>query len=236
MRCTMKINSRILSIPPYISTAWKNVLSLQVENRNAILILIVSLINGNHIEIPGMDVGIIKAAFAAHAGYIELESSDQQPKSLPIEQVFTMGLPIKSLLSGTLDNPGQLLQHNAEQSDTPDLPPELLQKIAALAKTLGFKDTNLVPQAEPHCNCTHCQISRAMHSGADQHSSAEEEEIISDEDLKFRTWDIAKTGDKLYSVTNPFEPEEHYNVFLGEPVGCTCGNPHCEHIRAVLNS
>lgn len=234
----MKINSKILSIPPYISTAWKNVISLHIENQNSNLILIVSLINGTHVEIAGMDIGIIKTAFSAHASFIEQESSDQQltlsKNLLPLEQAFSIGLPLKSFLSEA-DNTTPLLQHNAEQSDSPDLPAELLQKISALAKTLGIKDSSLIPQAEPHCNCIHCQISKAMLSGLEQRSTVDEE-IVSDEDLKFRTWDIAKTGDKLYSVTNPLESEEHYSVFLGDPVGCTCGKLHCEHIRAVLNS
>ncbi|MGH2612567.1 MAG: hypothetical protein ACRDFB_05905, partial [Rhabdochlamydiaceae bacterium] len=62
------------------------------------------------------------------------------------------------------------------------------------------------------------------------------EEEVSDEDLKFRTWDIKQENDKLYSVTNPLDKKEHYNVFLGKPLGCTCGNKNCEHIQAVLKS
>ena len=40
----------------------------------------------------------------------------------------------------------------------------------------------------------------------------------------------------LIVVTNPLDANEHYNVFLGDPIGCTCGQKNCEHIRAVLNS
>ena len=62
------------------------------------------------------------------------------------------------------------------------------------------------------------------------------EEEITEDDLKFRNWDIRQTADKLYAVTNPLDENEHYSVFLGTPLGCTCGEKNCEHIRAVLNS
>jgi hypothetical protein len=64
----------------------------------------------------------------------------------------------------------------------------------------------------------------------------EQEEMVSDEELKFRSWDVVQTGEKLYLVCNPIDSKEHYNVYLGEPIGCTCGQTHCEHIRAVLNT
>jgi hypothetical protein len=35
---------------------------------------------------------------------------------------------------------------------------------------------------------------------------------------------------------NPLDHKEHYNVFLGDPIGCSCGNNNCEHIQAVLKS
>ena len=69
-----------------------------------------------------------------------------------------------------------------------------------------------------------------------QENKEREEEIVSDEDLKFKTWDIVQTGEKLYDVTNPLDTKEQYHVYLGEPVGCTCGEQYCEHIRAVLSS
>ena len=134
---------------------------------------------------------------------------------------------------------GTLLQHNPEQANSPDLPPDILEKIAHLSKTLGIEDPNTVPKPEPHCNCMHCQIARAMQTGLNgelPETKEEQEEIVSDEDLKFKTWDVAQTGEKLYSVTNPLDAKEHYNVYLGDPIGCTCGENHCEHIRAVLNT
>ncbi|NGX33463.1 MAG: hypothetical protein K1060chlam4_01531, partial [Candidatus Anoxychlamydiales bacterium] len=40
----------------------------------------------------------------------------------------------------------------------------------------------------------------------------------------------------LYRVTNPLDENEHYSVFLKDPIGCTCGKKNCEHVKAVLNS
>jgi hypothetical protein len=233
----MRINQKILSIPPYISTTWKNVGSLHVEAHHSSLVLVVLLLSGTRIEIPGMDPGIIKAIFAAHASYIELEAGTRPSKiATPQDQVFSMGIPLKSDFLSTFDNLGPLLQHNPERSEDPDLPEELIQKISMLSKTLGLRDSALVPEPEPNCNCMHCQISKALRAGLIEEPIQEEEEIVTDEDLKFRTWDINKTGDKLYSVSNPLDSHEQYSVYLGDPVGCTCGNPHCEHVRAVLNS
>ncbi len=236
----MKVNQKILSIPPYISTAWKNVASLHVESQNSLLILVVGLINGMRIDIPGLSPAVIKSVFTAHASAIEQESLfSQSMRGVPFnEGIFSLGLALSSNAGG-IENPGSLLQHNPEQADGPDLPAELLQKISGLARTLGLKDPLIVAQPEPGCNCMHCQITAALHTGAAETQATnqeETEETISDEDLKFRTWDIFKTGDKLYSVSNPLDNQENYNVYLGDPVGCTCGNPHCEHIRAVLNS
>ena len=66
--------------------------------------------------------------------------------------------------------------------------------------------------------------------------SQEAVEEVTIDDLRFREWDIKQTGDKLYTVANPLHAEEHYTVFLGSPIGCTCGEQNCQHIRAVLNS
>jgi hypothetical protein len=242
----MKINHKILSIPPYISTSWKNIASLHVENHHPMLVLVVTLLNGARIEVPHLESPVIEAIFVAHTRYMEQDEKLSQPKlppraplNFPIgqEQVLSLGLPLKNGLGG-MEHFGSLLQHNPEQADSPDLPPDILQKIAHLSKTLGIEDPNTVPKPEPHCNCMHCQIARALQTGlhGGLPEKEEQEEIVSDDDLKFKTWDIAQTGDKLYTVTNPLDDKEHYNVFLGEPIGCTCGEDHCEHIRAVLNT
>jgi hypothetical protein len=206
----IKITDTILSIPPYISTSWKNIAALQVEGNT----LFIELITGSRVEVPNLDQPIISQIFAAHA------------------QVHEVKKIIFPVLPG-LEAFGNLWQHTPEQAGSPDLPPEFLERIETLMKTMGISDTNLLPKAEPHCNCPYCQVARVMH---DRMNPSEPEEAITEEDLRFRDWDIKQEADKLYTVINPFDHKEHYNVFLGEPLGCTCGQKNCEHLQAVLRS
>ncbi|MCI0382376.1 MAG: hypothetical protein L0207_04930 [Chlamydiae bacterium] len=240
----MKINHKILSIPPYISTSWKNVLSLRVQNQT-VSVLTIELVNGTIIEIPDLPDPVLKAIFAAHERFLEQETHTNK-QNLP--QNFNpfngnvlpdpsaiIGIPFKLGIEG-VDNLGTILQHSSEGASSPDLPKEVVEKIVTLAKVVGFDNVEAMPKPEPHCNCIHCQIMRAIHFGTEK-DAANEEDIVSEEDLKFRDdWEIERISDKLYLVLNPLNKEEHYNVFLGEPIGCTCGKKSCEHIAAVLKS
>lgn len=218
----MKINNKILSIPPYISTSWKNINSLLVDQSGQLIIL---LHTNAKIIIPHLDSSIINVIFDAHAKYVEVEEK-QKPK--------TDGFPLPLKIgSDGIESVGSAMQHNPDQATSPDLPEEILSKISGIVKVMGIEDPELLPKAEPNCNCVHCQIARAIR-GIKKGEEVEEE--ISEEDLKFRLWDIKQTGEKLYLVTNPLDKKEEYSVFLGEPIGCTCGSKNCEHIRAVLNS
>lgn len=241
----MKINQKILSIPPYISTSWKNVLSLHIDKREGHSILVIGLVNGSTIEIPGLDSNTLKATFAAHSKHLEREESVDEIKQGPIGPLMppqfagdpsaVLSLPIQF---GIDTHMGNILQHNQEASDSPDLPQDVLEKITTLAQSMGFAEMDHFPKPEPHCNCVHCQIMRAMQQKQEDNSHHElsENEEVSDDELRFRDWDIKQQGDKLYIVTNPLNQTEHYDVFLGSPVGCTCGQSNCEHIKAVLNS
>lgn len=130
---------------------------------------------------------------------------------------------------------GAALQHDPTQAKSPDLPQEILSKISTITKMLDMDASAELPKPEKDCNCFHCQIARAISSGSNSNDEEKEEEV-SDEELKFREWDIVSSGDKLYTVTNPLDNAEQYSVYLGDPVGCTCGNPKCEHIKAVLST
>jgi hypothetical protein len=244
----MKINPQILSIPPYISTGWKNIASLHVERGLDFFVLIVTLLNGARIEVPHLEPSMIEAAFAAHARFLEQEDKPVPPKMHPAaslqfpitnEQLVSFELPLNGGLADG-EGFGTLLQHNSEQADSPDLPPEVLGKITQIAKSMGIDDPSAIPKPEPHCNCMRCQIAKAMQAGVSgdeqQRQEEEPEEIVSDEDLSFKTWDVLQADEKLYIVTNPLDAKEHYRVFLGEPIGCTCGANHCEHIHAVLKT
>jgi hypothetical protein len=216
MRCVMKINEKILSLPPYISTSWKNIVSIHVETRPYGHILLIELVTGSKVEIPNLDPKIMEQVFAMHASAIEQEGQ----KNIAT-QTFSFPLPLEGLTS--------IMQHSPEQADSPPLPQEMIDKLKGLREILPEE---AMAKPEPHCNCPYCQIARAI-SG--EEAPLPVEEIVSDEDLKFRTFDIKQESDKLYSVTNPLDGQ-HYRVFLGEPLGCTCGSKNCEHIQAVLKS
>ncbi len=231
----MKINSRILSIPPFISTAWENVISLQVEDGTGKLI--VFLKNGGIVSIPALPAEIIKSTFNAHADYIESLSNPAQPLKSGTGLSFNMmpnGMAQEML--------GPVMQHDPSQKESPDLPSEVINKVASVAKALAVDVASFaIPNDEPHCNCPYCQIARAIQGKSnpnkipDVDNTLKETEFLEGK-LEFREWDIKQVGKKLYDVTNSSDADEHFQVFLGKPIGCTCGKPNCEHIKAVLKS
>lgn len=223
----MNITEKILSIPPYISSSWKNIVSLQVESRPYGHVLVIELVTGTKVEIPNLDRPLIEKVFAIHAKVVENEGKDKNGGLMTAAIPFPFTFP-------NLEGLTSVIQHNEEQKDSPLLPPEMLERIAEMTKGLIPQDLSSIQHPEPDCNCPHCQIMRAVLGTSEEPALIEE--VVSDEDLKFRSWDIKQENDKLYSVTNPLDNKEHYNVFLGDPLGCTCGNNNCEHIQAVLKS
>ncbi len=243
----MKIDLKILSIPPYISTPWKNIAALHMENLHTHPVLVVELSNGSRVEIPHLDRDTIEKIYAAHQLFVEHgESSSEQtnitssnrPRNVSIPNESS-SIPLQIGIEG-IDAFGSMLQHNPEQAQAPDLPSEVLNKIAAISKVVGVDDNATIPKAEPHCNCMHCQIARAIQKAVETTQPEPEklslDEVVSDKDLCFREWDIEQTGNNLYCVSNPFDKDEQYTVFLGEPIGCTCGEKNCPHILAVLQN
>lgn len=247
----MMINSSIFSIPPYISTSWKNILSLQIDTAQSNSpLLIVTLTNNQIIEIPSLNAATLDLIFQTHALYLQQEtvSPKQNEQKLPGSfgplpaLSFSIGNPGKMKDLEGLSPLGGMMQHNPEESSAPDLPAEMLNKISSISQAMGLdKQLAFMPKAEPHCNCPYCQITRALGSSpeepaAPEKKSLEQEELILDTDLAFKDWDVKDTGKDLYEVTHPLDPNEKYQVFLGTPIGCTCGCKNCEHIKAVLNS
>ncbi len=214
----MKITPAVLSIPPYLSTPWTQILSMQSRPLAGAYTLMVTLKTGALIEVPGLDQAALNEIFEAHAQY-----------SHQIEPI-SFNLPLRS--DGPIQSLGPTMEHDPSQANHPDLPPEVLDRMATIAKAFGLDDTSALPAPEPDCNCVYCQILRSF--GASP--SPEEEVLITEADLHFRDWEITQQADKLYTVTNPLDKNEHYSVFLGTPIGCTCGQKNCEHIKAVLNS
>jgi len=240
----MKITPKMLHLPPYLSTSWSQVRALYVKEAN----LIVTLIDGTAITIPDLDHSLIEAIFAAHSAFLETQSLPSKDRGVPFQ--ILQGTTAPSMSEGALrfsfdnlDSLNSALHHNQAQAHLPDLPKDIVNKIAAIAKVVAPDEIQNMPKPEPHCNCMHCQIARAIHQFEPQEEKQEEkreedvkEEQISDEELIFQPWDIIQTGDKLYSVINRLDPQEKYSVYLGHPIGCTCGKQGCEHILAVLKS
>ncbi len=245
----MKINKKILSLPPYISTSWTNVESLHMEHNS----LIISLYNGESVSIPEIKPELLESIFDAHASFIE--SGGEQTAGpaqttafqFPFAQASGQGgeFPFK-FGAGGFENFQAAMQHNPEQAEMDDLPEEILSKIRSLSKILIPKEAlESAPKGEPHCNCMYCQIAKALHEGWGGQAEWDNEEAVvvqpteeevNDADLQFQQWEIMQTDEKMFTVTNRLDSGEQYNVFLGHPVGCTCGKVGCEHILAVLKS
>lgn len=193
--------------------------------------LFVMLASRMRVVVPDLDKESVESIFEAHARY-----GSQATDLTTTQQEIILPSATFSLPSSTngLELLNAASQHNPAQANSPQLPKEILEKIAGIAKVLGLDNAEHMPKAEPHCNCPYCQIARAFQETTGP--SASEEEIVSAEDLQFRNWDIQQSADQLYTVTNPLDQAENYSVYLGDPLGCTCGQKNCEHIRAVLSS
>ncbi len=210
--------------------------------------LVIELQNGSTVRIPRLENAIVEEIFAAHERHLENDAgtpsfTENNPAEKKDLNSLSFGIPF-DLGGGAaqLENEmGNFLQHNPELSHSPDFPKEMLTKVAEVSKRLGLDpDTSHLPKAEPHCNCPYCQIARALSESGDEeeapHALLDDEEPVRDEELTFREWDIVDLGEKMYKVSSPTNSDESFQVFLGEPIGCTCGEKNCEHIRAVLNS
>lgn len=236
----MRINHRVLSIPPYISTSWNNISSLQSkEESDQKHSLLICLKDGSSVLIPEIEPIILHAIFSAHARALELEQKatvETEPKkparSSPLDYTTKLF---------EMENMHMMMSHNEQEKNAPDLPPEILKKIEQVSQKMGLSNSSTIPTPEPHCNCPYCQIARAVQKSAEsashpEHGEEEEEEVVSAKDLSFTSWIIQPLGNHLYKVSHPDSQEEVYQVFLGSPIGCTCGSKHCEHIKAVLSS
>jgi hypothetical protein len=229
----MKINSKILSVPPYISTAWENVFSLQFDPPSSQLVVLLK--NGARIFIPHLTRDQLDMIFSCHSEFLEKHSKSSLASLSG--NTLSVGMIPGAVGIGELGRLTGVMQHDPSQKDAPPIPKEVLDKISHLTNAMGISsETFRLLESEPHCNCPYCQLARAF---SQEHRESPEilpEEEISSQELKFREWDIEQVGDKLYNVSNPFDKQEHYQVYLGNPVGCTCGKSKCEHIVAVLHS
>ncbi|WP_226988473.1 hypothetical protein [Candidatus Protochlamydia sp. R18] len=231
----IKITDKILSIAPYLSTCWSRISTLHMKGG----ILVVSLTDGDVINIPGLSNEFVEQIFKHHAAYFDKEELIYKPDNPIAENTLKglmnqMGDSSVRLAFGSMDGLSTAMQHNPEQFDAPNLPAEMLDKIGAIAKIIGTSEEISFPRAEPNCNCFHCQIAKTLNP--EPLTPSEECEVIHEEELQFQEWTISEVGNQLFSVCSKLNEHEKYNVYLGSPVGCTCGNQGCEHILAVLKS
>lgn len=244
----VKINDQLICIPPYISARWGQIAFIESqtepEDTKGSATLRLHLIDGKVISIPNLDQTIIDIAFQEHLLYLEslqiqknndiIREEDKLGVLMNVLQQMSKDIDIqvfsqKNLTSPLFSSTGpieMILQHNPDHKDYPDAPADILEKMVMMMRTLLGNNPSLLPKAEPHCNCMHCQIGRSI--------SEEEDSPVSEQDLSFRTWDISQSGSKLYTVTDPLNPNEQFSVYLGTPIGCTCGELNCEHVKAVL--
>lgn len=240
----MKITSRRLSIPPYISCSWDQVSSLHVDEREEPFgerrDLIVYMHGGARVTIPHLSESLIDMIFSAHGDFLDSARSPHLEESAtPTLQIEGQLPPGLIALSGGMIGGGiaDIMQHNPAHKDMPDLSKEVLDRIIGMVKMIAPDELSHFSAPEPHCNCIHCQIARALQSDETQAAAAvNPDEEVSDEDLSFREWDVTCEGDNLYCVRNPLDPSEEYHVHLGDPLGCTCGSKKCEHIAAALKT
>lgn len=226
----MRITKKILSLPPYISTSWKNISMIAMEGEE----LIVELKNGTTVEIPNLDSPVVEEIFHAH----EKALIEDEKKRDDDSGTIAFGFPLETNAGGLeMSGPfGNMMSHNSELSHSPDLPKEMLKKVTRVARSLGLSKTSPnLPKAEPHCNCPYCQIARALFDDHEEQTSYIEDEIT-DEELTFREWIIQDDQNNSFTVIDPNDQTKHFHVNLSTPITCTCGEKNCAHIQAVLRS
>ncbi len=233
-----KINDRILSIPPHISTSWDHVHSLYTQHSpEGSYTLSIHLDQGQIIHME-LDPALIDLAFASHLRYLENKIQQKHGASHPLAllaQLFHLSSDMKESLFTPppfLMTPESLeiaLHHDPKRSADP-IDPEMLQRISQVIRWILNDDLSSLSKAEEGCHCPHCQLMRYIDP------NPVEEEICSEADLQFKEWDIQSVGEQLYQVANPLNPSERYQVHLGNPLGCTCGETGCPHLLSVLKS
>lgn len=243
----MIINPKFFHYPPYISTSWKQVAAIHMSGNT----LIVNLHNSELIHIPNLSSQQVESVFKAYGDYLEKESASQISSSnsalQPSFNTFAQALFANDFIAespfqfsiSNMDGFASALQHNQSQANMADLPQEVIQKIASIAKIVAPADAQELPKAEPHCNCMYCQIARAISSGIEDDPLPETPNPtlqIPQEEPDNTLWIITQKGELMYEVAEKKDPQNKFNVFLGNPVGCTCGQEGCEHLIAVLKS
>jgi hypothetical protein len=208
----MIINKQLLSIPPYISTSWKDVELLLSDGQHTLNIY---LKNGTLVKISHLHKEQLDLIFSVH-------------QEILLNQTQEMTIPIIDPLFFQFSGP--FLEHDPDLYDASPLPDEVKIKLLSLLEGLPKIDTSKAPLIHPDCSCPHCQLMNLIAHNKEQ------QEYISDEELSFATWTQSSISPQEIKLTHPYNTDESYIVSLNEPISCTCGQNHCEHLIHVLRS
>ncbi len=134
----MKVNEKIISIPPFISTHWNNVATIHMKGT----ILLVTLIDGDTISIPSLTPSAVETIFHFHALHLEQVASianatdnRKTPERGFIEQILE--IPFRVGIGAIDGFSSSIMQHTSQQSEMPNLPKEFLDKVSEIVRTVG---------------------------------------------------------------------------------------------------
>ena len=208
----MIINKQLLSIPPFISTSWKDVELLLSDGQHTLNIY---LKNGTLVKISHLLKEQLDLIFKVHQEILLAQAQD-------------MAMPLMDPVFFQFSGP--FLEHDPELSDASPLPEEVKDKLYSLLKGLPKLDVSKLPEAHAGCMCPHCQLMNLISI------NEQEEELVTDDDLKFATWDIKQIDNHHFKLQHPYDENEVYDVCLDAPIFCSCGQNQCEHIECVLRN
>ena len=255
------INKQLISIPPYLATRWENVNALYMVGDELFIKLsdnkevCVPKLSQEHLDLLFQIYANLEKPLTSTQSKPANKNTSKEEEKKPNPSLSfrlkggpggvstQMGIPP---IFGNFMGMEPLLQHDPKQAHTPPLPAEILERLKGVSNLIGAEDLDTLPKAEPHCNCPFCQIVRAIHP--EDHTEEEpclienEGEPVNDDEISFRhsaaelteEWKVSKESEQLYRVTSVQDSDVAYQVFLGRPIGCTCGSNQCEHIKAVL--
>ncbi|NDE63904.1 MAG: hypothetical protein EB053_06075 [Chlamydiae bacterium] len=249
----MKINHRVLHIPPYISCKWSEIASIGVESIEGQNVLHVQLLSGARAIVPNLTQDEIDLVFKMHVQHLEAAAEEEekfknvkeipffsnlfQPPPMDANVATSFGAPISFHFDAT--DPSSLFQgHNPQFANSPALPKEILDKITLIAKAIGGE---MVKEVEPVdlCNCFFCQIARALHNERKDEKKPHIPKNLPKDLLSGGIdpeWMVEEVGPHMFKVTSRDEPGILYQVYLGDPLGCSCGSNRCQHIVAALKT
>ncbi|MCB1118544.1 MAG: hypothetical protein KDK65_01145 [Chlamydiia bacterium] len=229
----MKQFEKFFNLPPHLVTQWDDIKALYIKDNT----LHVALHEGETILIPHLNQEMVEQIFIAYGKHMNEEAEQSHSLLEAIKLPFPGGffgaeigidLPFK-----VSEGFQSIVHHDPKGTKAPDLPKELLDKLSRMAQMMLAHNPQAFSKAEADCNCFHCQIAREL---VQQTLDAED---VHEEDLHFAPeWDVTPIDhdEKRYRVASRLNPDQSYQVHLGNPIGCTCGKNNCEHIIAALKS